>query len=108
MTVRPVRLRELAASDLEDAADYYQEQAGASTALEFIDAVQEALEHISTNPGIGNLRWAYELDIPGLRAWPVARFDYGVFFVETGEVIDVWRLLHLRRDIPRTLRHPDA
>ena len=108
MTVRPVRLRELAASDLEDAADYYQEQAGASTALDFIDAVQTALEHIRTNPGIGNLRWAFELDIPGLRAWPVARFDYSVFFVETGEAIDVWRLVHMRRDIPRTLRHPDA
>ena len=108
MTVRPVRLRELAASDLEDAADYYQEQAGASTALDFIDAVQTALEHIRTNPGIGTLRWAFELDIPGLRAWPVARFDYSVFFVETDEVIDVWRLLHMRRDIPRTLRHPDT
>ncbi len=53
MTVRPVRLRELAASDLEDAADYYQEPAGASTALDFIDAVHEAVEHIRTNPGIG-------------------------------------------------------
>lgn len=108
MTARPVRLRALAASDLEEAVEYYRGHAAEKAALDFIDAVQHALEHISTNPGIGNLRYGYELDIPGLRAWPVARFDYAVFYVEAADVIDVWRLLKTRRDVPETLQDPDA
>ena len=36
---KPVRLRRRAASDLEDASEYYRRETGEQTALEFIDAV---------------------------------------------------------------------
>jgi toxin ParE1/3/4 len=49
------------------------------------------------------LRFAWELDSPDLRCWPLARFPYLVVYVEHADHIDVWRLLHTRRDIPRTL-----
>lgn len=105
---KPIRLRALAAADLEDAADYYRGHAGEQVALDFVGAVQAAFRLISSGPGIGSLRYSYDLDIPGLCAVPITWFDHAVFYVETDELVDVWRILHTRREIPETLREPDA
>lgn len=107
MADKPIRLRTLAAADLEDAATYYRDHADEQTALGFLDEVQAAFELISSGPGIGSLRYSYDLDIPGLRAFPIRRFDHAVFYVEDDDIVDVWRILHTRRDIPATLEPPE-
>lgn len=107
MADKPIRLRTLAAADLEDAATYYRDHADEQTALGFLDEVQAAFELISSGPGIGSLRYSYDLDIPGLRAFPIRRFDHAVFYVEDDDIVDVWRILHTRRDIPATLQPPE-
>jgi plasmid stabilization system protein ParE len=56
----------------------------------------------------GASRYAYELDIPGLRRWPLRRFPYLIFYMEQADHIDVWRVLHGRRDIPALMREPEA
>lgn len=104
---KPIRLRTLAAADLEDAASYYRDNADEQTALDFIDEAQAAFGLISSGPGVGSLRYSYDLDIPGLRAFPIKRFDHAVFYVEADDVVDVWRILHTRRDIPATLEPPE-
>jgi toxin ParE1/3/4 len=104
---KPIRLRTLAAADLEDAATYYRDHADEQTALGFLDEVQAAFELISSGPGIGSLRYSYDLDIPGLRAFSIRRFDHAVFYVEDDDIVDVWRILHTRRDIPATLEPPE-
>ena len=48
---------------------------------------------------MGRLRYAGELDLPGLRSWLVTGFPYLVFYVESAADIDVWRVLHAARDI---------
>jgi toxin ParE1/3/4 len=48
-------------------------------------------------------RVAYELVIPDLRCWPLPHFPYLLMYVERDAAIDVWRVLHTRRDIPSTL-----
>lgn len=105
---KPVRLRQLAASDLDDASGYYHQQAGEQTALDFIDSVERGIKRIRRTPDVGSLRFAYELGIPELRAWQLQRFPYVVFYVVTDEEIDVWRILHTRRDMPATLEPPEA
>lgn len=104
---RPVRLRALAAADIEAASGYYVDQVSEQTALEFIDAVERGIRRISRNPNVGSLHFAYELALPDLRAWPLQRFPYVVFYVATSDVIDVWRVLHSRRDLPTALQPPD-
>jgi hypothetical protein len=47
-------------------------------ALGFIDAVERAISQISRS---GSLRFSYELGIPHLRARPLDRFPYLVFYV---------------------------
>lgn len=103
---KPVRLRERAVTDIQAAADHYLAEAGEPTALRFVDAVEQAVHEVGDSPRIGSPRFAHDLALPDLRAWPLARFPYIVFYVDAGDRVDVWRILHNRRDIPHTLQEP--
>lgn len=105
---KPVRLRELAATDLEDASDYYRRHGGEQVALDFIDVVERGIERIGRSPHVGSLRFAYELAIPDLRAWPLPRLPYIVFYIVKDDEIDVWRILHARRDVSSTVAPPTS
>ena len=100
MAARRIELRELAATDIERTADHYYAEGGEALALRFIDAVEHTLGQIGRSPQIGSLRLSYELEIPELRARPFNRFPYSVFYVPDNAHVDVWRVLHSRRDIP--------
>ena len=104
---KAVRLRRRAADDVEAAIGRYLDDAGPEIAGRFIDAVERGLQQIGRHPHSGSLRFAYELDLPELRVWPLARFPYLVFYVERQHEIDVWRVLHSRRDLPLTLADND-
>ena len=73
-------------------------------ALGFIDALERACQQISLHPEAGSPRSAHELDLPGLRSWPLRRCPYLVFFVDHVDHLDVWRVLHAERDIPAWMR----
>lgn len=105
---KAVRLRELATADIESASEYYRQESGNETALDFIDAVERSLNRISRSPHMGSLRFAYELAIPDVRAWPLQRFPYIVFYVVADVEIDVWRILQTRRDVSATLEPPET
>jgi toxin ParE1/3/4 len=51
----------------------------------------------------GSPRYSYELEIPDLRVRAVARFPYQVFYIAGDGAVDVWRVLHERRDLPTAL-----
>ena len=93
---------------MERASEYYRQEAGEQTALDFIDAVEHAIARMRRRPQVGSLRFAYDLAIPDLRALPVQRFPYVVFYVVTDEEIDVWRILHTRRDVPANIAQPET
>ncbi len=102
-----VVLRVRARHDVETAVDWYREEAGEHTALEFVDALEVALRHVRRYPSSGSARYSVELGIPALRCWQLERFPYLVFYVERDDHIDVWRVLHGHRDIPAWMRDPD-
>lgn len=97
---RQVQLRSLAASDVDDIAAHLAEEAGRDAALGFVDALEQALRHLASAPNSGSLKFGYELGIPELRAWRLRRQPYVVFYVPLDDRLDVWRVLHERRDIP--------
>jgi toxin ParE1/3/4 len=68
------------------------EEGAEAAALDFIDELGRAFLHIG--PGTGSGRYAHELSLPGLRFWPLARY------FEQWDRVDVWRILHGKRDIP--------
>lgn len=106
MKTRTVVPRLLAQADIEVAIDHYRDAGGERLALDFVDAVQRTFEQIGRNPSAGSPRYATELALPGLRSRRLRRFPVLVFYVEAGDHVDVWRVLHGERDIPSWLHTP--
>jgi len=102
--VKAVTQSKLAASDIRQAAEYYRDEVDPQLAEDFIDTVRQAINHISHWPGSGSTRFSEILDLPGLRAFALARFPYIIFYFEDADHVDVWRVLHASRDIPDILR----
>lgn len=103
MKRKPVVLRARADRDVQKAVEYYLQNSGKRVALGFIDAFERACLYIARHPASGMTRIAYELDMPALRCWLIRRYPYLVFYVESEDHIDVWRVLHGERDIPSWL-----
>jgi toxin ParE1/3/4 len=104
---KPVRLRRIASDDVVAAVEFYRGEAGATVAARFVDAFARVVVDIGRHPHQGSLRFSHELGIPELRAWPLARLPYVICYVEHDSDIDVWRLLHTRRDIPAAFTAAD-
>ncbi|EIU7214090.1 TPA: type II toxin-antitoxin system RelE/ParE family toxin [Pseudomonas aeruginosa] len=103
MKQKPVIPRELANRDVDSAIAYYPEEQAEKAALGFIDVLERAYKQIGCHAASGSARYAHELDLPGLRSWPLQRYPYLVFYVEQDAHIDVWRVLHEMKDLPRWL-----
>ena len=104
MKAKPVIPRQLACRDVDDAIDGYLGEGGAAVAHGFLDALEGAYSHIGHHPATGSPRYAQELGLPGLRSWTLKRYPYLVFYIELDDHIDVWRVLHPKRDIPAWMR----
>jgi toxin ParE1/3/4 len=98
--VKPVIPRELANRDIDETLVHYQSESTEGAALGIIDTLEQAYAHIARHPATGSMQYAHELSLPDLRFWPLKRFPYLVFYVERECHIDVWRVLHGKRDIP--------
>ena len=108
MTTKPVIPRAQASRDVDGAITYYLGEGAYAAALGLVDALEQAYAHISRHAATGSPRYAHELNLPGLRAWPLMRYPYLVFYVERSDHIDVWRILHGQRDVPAWMQEPDA
>lgn len=100
MTAKPVVPRARALADVDLAVDHYIKEAGADVALDFIDALEQAYALLGETPAAGSPRWSHELNLPGLRTLRLKRFPWLVFYLERTTHVDVWRVLHARRDVP--------
>lgn len=97
----------MANQDIDEAIAYYLSELADQAAFGFIDALEEAYAHIARHPATGSPRYAHALDLPGLRCWPLTRYPHLVFYLERPDHIDVWRVLHGKRDIPAWLADSD-
>lgn len=97
---RPVIPRTQAIRDIDDAIEYYLGEGAQDAALRLVDALEQAFAQIGRHPSAGSPRYGHELNLPGLRVWPLAGYPYLVFYVERSDHVDVWRMLHSQRDIP--------
>lgn len=98
----PLLRRARADLDIGEALDHYLSES-VPAAEGFVDALEDAFAHIQRAPATGSPRWAHELHVPGLRSWPCTRYPYIVFYLHLPDRIEVWRVLHGKRDIPAWL-----
>ena len=108
MKSKPVIPRELANRDVDAAVDHYLSDGADQAALGFIEALEQAYAHIGRHPASGSPRYAHDLNLPGLRFWPLPRYPHLVFYIDRTDHIEVWRVLHGQRDIPAWMHEPDA
>ncbi len=106
MRPRPVIPRVQAVQDIQDAVDIYFKAGADKAAMDFVNALEHAFAHIGRYPSSGSHRHARELDLPGLRSWPVGRFPHLIFYLEREDHLDVWRILHGKRDLAAGLALP--
>lgn len=104
MSTKVVVPRKAANQDVHAALDHDLQEASPAVAHKFVDQLDKGYAHLARYPGTGLPRHGHALSIPGLRCWPVAGFPYLVFYLDTEDCIDVWRVLHDRRDIPEWMR----
>lgn len=100
MADKRVIRRAAADGDVETIIDHYLAVTGADVALGFVDALEVALLHLSRHPATGSPKYALELNLPGLRSWPLGRFPYLVFYFERAQEVEIWRVLHDMLDLP--------
>ena len=96
-------IRPAAALDLEDSA-FYISLDRPDAAERFITSAIKSFEDLAQMPTMGA---PYEVSNPqlaGLRKWPIHGFgDFLIFYVEHRGTIEVVRVIHGARDIPRVL-----
>lgn len=108
MKSKRVVLRELAELDFQNAIDYYLLEGSEQVASNFVDTLENALMHLGLYPASGSSNYSHELNLPGLRHWGLKQFPYVVFYMERADHIDIWRLLHMQRDIPTWMHTSEA
>lgn len=108
MKAKSVVARALANHDIDEIIACYLGELAEQAAYGFIDALEAAYAHIGRHPSTGSPRYAHELNLPGLRFWPLTRYPHLVFYVERPDHIDVWRVLHGTRDIPQWMVEVDG
>ena len=106
MKAKSVVPRKLANRDVDQVIAYYLREAGEQVAMGFVDALERAYRHITRHAATGSARYAHELNLPGLRSWPLTAYPYLVFYVDRADHVDVWRVLHGQRDIPAWMMEP--
>jgi toxin ParE1/3/4 len=95
---KPLHLRARAELDIAEAIDCYLQQSP-TAAQGFVDKLEAAFIPIRRAPATGSTRLAHGLNLPGLRSWPLSHDPHLVCYVERATRIDVWRVLHSRRQI---------
>ncbi|MER2509980.1 type II toxin-antitoxin system RelE/ParE family toxin [Amaricoccus sp.] len=95
-----LRVRPAARDDIQAVAAHYLADSGPGIALAFTDQLQRALVRIAVGAEPGSAWLAQALDLPGLRAWRVARFPHLVLAIERPDHFDLLRVLHAKRDLP--------
>ena len=98
---RRVIWRAAAEQDLSEACLYIARESPAA-AERFLDVVERAIAVLVEHPRAGHLRQFRSMRVRDLRSWPTKGFpDYLIFYRTVGDDIEVVRLLHGNRDLPR-------
>ena len=104
MSTPRVTLRPLAIADVDEILDYLgTENPRASDA--FADALAAHVAKLALVPGMGRHRPCRAPHLTGLRSLPMPRpfRKYLIFYLPTGDGIEVARVLHGARDVDKLL-----
>lgn len=89
--------------DEEEIVRYYEQTSSEQIALSFINALDQAFSQLGRYPQMGSPRPEYDLELDGIRSWPLKKFPHLIYYETQGDHIELWRILHPKRDITQTM-----
>ena len=93
-----------AEQDIDEHLDYLAEESGLETAVRFFDVLEHAFENLLSMQEMGPARTYRNLDLKGLRIWPMTRLPkYLIFYLPFDNGIKIIRVLYGTRDIETAL-----
>ena len=98
-----IKVHDLANQDIHSVINYYIDQQAAKAGSEFLVALEKAYNFIGRFPDVGSRRLGIAMRLPELRTWPLTKFPYSFIYMWDVIGIDIFRLLHHKRDIPNYL-----
>jgi toxin ParE1/3/4 len=96
------KLSPVAKQDLAEITDYYAD-ISPTLAERFVDELDDALHGLCFQPSVGSRRYAHFLPDYSLRMWQLDRFPFLLLYRVDGQVLDVLRVLHERRELSADL-----
>ena len=103
-----VRKSEFFLADLDAQFRWYETEASEKIALCYLTAVHRTVEELAERPDLGRRRHFEHPELQGLRSCLVARpfHRHLVFYRHDETSLDLVRVMHGARDLPRGLRQP--
>jgi toxin ParE1/3/4 len=90
--------RSFAVQDEEEIIRFYERNSSQHIALNFINALEDALFQLGRYPRMGSARPDYELDLREIRSWTLKKFPHLIYYEIQSDHIELWRILHPKRD----------
>ena len=108
LTRLAVRKSEFFLADLEGQFGWYAVEAGEEVAGHYLMAVDRKVEELMERPDAGRPRHFKHPELQGLRSCLVARpfHRHLIFYPHNETNLDLMRVMHGARDLPRRLRQP--
>jgi toxin ParE1/3/4 len=104
----PLRRSPFFTADVQEQFAWYWDEAGEDVAWHFEVAVERTLLAIARQPGVGRERHFHHPALQSLRSFRVETpfTKLLIFYRLQDDCIEVWRLMHGARDLPRRLLDP--
>lgn len=97
------KVHELANQDIHSVINHYIDLQAAKAGTEFLVALEKAYELIGQFPDAGSKRLGILMRLPELRTWSLTKFPYSLIYMCDAQCVDIFRLLHHKRDMPNYL-----
>ena len=81
MTLRVIRVHELADQDIHRVINYYIDLQAAKAGAEFLVAIEKAYKFIGRFPDAGSKQIGISMRLPELRTWSLTKFPYSLIYM---------------------------
>jgi toxin ParE1/3/4 len=104
----PVRKSECFLADLDAQFRWYEAEAGGKVASRYLSAMDRTIERLAQRPDTGRPRHFAHPELRGLRSCLLAKpfHRHLIFYRHDEATLDLVRVMHGARDLPRRLRQP--
>jgi len=102
--MKKAAISEIAYEDLRFGLTHYQLAGGARLSERFFEDIFSVIRKIESHPEAGSPRAGQALEFAQLRSWRLSTFQtWAIFYIQSGDYIEILRILDGRQDIGPTM-----